>query len=98
MVFNYGSKLISWLYRCTQARKYAVQYADIPVVLYYGDISQSELYFLHFMSRCGFDVIYITPNKQLLDITVDKNIDNRMQISSFRRAGRAEATPARRSR
>lgn len=98
VVFNYGSKLISWLYRCTQARKYAVQYADIPVVLYYGDISQSELYFLHFMSRCGFDVIYITPNKQLLDITVDKNIDNRMQISSFRRAGRAEATPARRSR
>ena len=80
VVFNYGSKLISWLYRCTQARKYAVQYADIPVVLYYGDISQSELYFLHFMSRCGFDVIYITPNKQLLDITVDKNIDNRMQI------------------
>lgn len=80
VVFNYGSKLISWLYRCTQARKYAVQYADIPVVLYYGDISQSELYFLHFMSRCGFDVIYITPNKQLLDITVDKNLDNRMQI------------------
>ena len=32
------------------------------------------------MSLCGFDVLYITPNKQLLDITVDKNLDNRMQI------------------
>ena len=80
VVYNYGSKLITWLYRCTQARKYAVQYEDIPLILYYGDISQSELYFLHFMSLCGFDVLYITPNKQLLDITVDKNLDNRMQI------------------
>lgn len=80
VVYNYGSKFISWLYRCTQARKYAVQYEDIPLILYYGDISQSELYFLHFMSKVGFDVIYITPNKLLLDITVDKNADNRMQI------------------
>lgn len=80
VVYNYGSKFISWLYRCTQARKYAVQYEDIPLILYYGDISQSELYFLHFMSRVGFDVIYITPNKLLLDIAVDKNLDNRMQI------------------
>lgn len=80
VVYNYGSKFISWLYRCTQARKYMVQYEDIPLILYYGDISHSELYFLHLMSRCGFDVIYITPNKQLLDITVEKNLDNRMQI------------------
>lgn len=80
VVYNYASKMISWLYRCTQARKYSVQYEDTPVVLYYGDISQSELYFLHFMSRSGFDVIYITPNKLLLNLAVDKNLDNRMQI------------------
>ncbi len=77
---NYGSKLVTWLYRCTQGRKYAVQYEDIPVILYYGDISQAELFFLHYMSRCGFDVIYITPNKNMLDMAVDKNTDNRMQI------------------
>lgn len=80
VVYNYGSKFISWLYRCTQARKYAVQYEDIPLILYYGDISQSEIYFLHYMSRVGFDVLYITPNKQLLDMAVDKNLDGRMQI------------------
>ena len=80
VTFNYGSKLISWLYRCTQARKYAVQYEDIPVILYYGAISHSELYFLNFMSRCGFDVIYITPDKQLLDLVIDKNQGGRMQI------------------
>ena len=80
VVLNYGNKLITWLYRCTQARKYAVQYEDIPVILYYGDISQSELYFLNFMSKCGFDVVYITPNKKMLDMAVDKNPDSRMQI------------------
>ncbi len=80
VVMNYGSKLVTWLYRCTQGRKYAVQYEDIPVILYYGDISQAELFFLHFMSRCGFDVVYITPNKNMLDMTVEKNFDSRMQI------------------
>lgn len=80
VALNYGSKLVTWLYRCTQGRKYSVQYEDIPVVLYYGDISQAELFFLHFMSRCGFDVAYITPNKDMLDMTVEKNIGGRMQI------------------
>lgn len=80
VTLNYGNKLITWLYRCTQARKYAVQYEDIPIILYYGDISQSELYFLNFMSKCGFDVVYITPNRKMLDMTVGKNLDGRMQI------------------
>lgn len=80
VIYNYGSKFISWLYRCTQARKYSVMYEDVPIILYYGDISQTELYFLHYMSRCGFDVVYITPNKQSLDMTVDKNLEGRMQI------------------
>ncbi len=80
VVFNYGTKLITWLYRCTQARKYAVKYEDIPVILYYGDISQSELLFLHFMSRCGFDTIYITPNKNNFDLVTTKNHNNRMQV------------------
>ena len=80
VTLNYGNKLITWLYRCTQARKYAVQYEDIPIILYYGDISQSELYFLNFMSKCGFDVVYITPNRKMLDMTVEKNLDGRMQI------------------
>lgn len=80
VVLNYGNKLITWLYRCTQARKYAVKYEDIPVILYYGDISQSELYFLSFMSRCGFDTVYITPNKKNLALTVEKNIGGRMQV------------------
>ena len=80
VVLNYGNKFVTWLYRCTQARKYAVQYEDIPVVLYYGDISQSEMYFLNFMTQCGFDTVYITPNKTNLHTAVDKNLNGLMQI------------------
>ena len=80
VVLNYGNKFITWLYRCTQARKYAVQYEDIPVILYYGDISQSEMYFLNFMTQCGFDTIYISPNKTNLKTAVDKNLNGSMQI------------------
>ncbi len=80
VVLNYANKLITWLYRCTQARKYSVRYEDIPVILYYGDISQSEVYFLNFMSRCGFDVIYISPNLSNAELTASKNLDARMQI------------------
>ncbi len=80
VVFNYAMKLVTWLYRCTQARKYSVSYEDIPVVLYYGDISQSEVYFLIFMSMCGFDVIYISPNLSNQQTAVEKNIGNAMQI------------------
>ena len=80
VVLNYANKLITWLYRCTQARKYSVQYEDIPVILYYGDISQSEVYFLNFMSRCGFDVIYISPDLSNAELAASKNLDSRMQI------------------
>ena len=80
VILNLGNKLITWLYRCTQARKYAVKYEDIPVILYYGDISQSEVYFLQFMSKCGFDVVYITPNQANLKLVTEKNIDGRIQI------------------
>ncbi len=80
VVLNYGNKFITWLYRCTQARKYSVRYEDVPVILYYGDISQSEMYFLGFMTQCGFDVVYISPNKNNLKTVIDKNINGFMQI------------------
>ncbi len=94
VTLNYANKLVTWLYRCTQARKYAVKYEDIPVILYYGDISQSELYFLNFMSRCGFDVAYITPNKANLSIAVDKNIGSRMQIFELPQSRESGSYPA----
>ncbi|MDE6728124.1 MAG: YceG family protein [Oscillospiraceae bacterium] len=80
VVLNYGNKFITWLYRCTQARKYSVRYEDTPVVLYYGDISQSEMYFLNFMTQCGFDTVYISPNKKNKQTAIDKNIGGLMQI------------------
>lgn len=80
VVLNYGNKFITWLYRCTQARKYSVRYEDIPTLLYYGDISQSEMYFLGFMTQCGFDVVYISPNKTNLQTVTSKNLGGLMQV------------------
>lgn len=93
VVMNYGNKFVTWLYRCTQARKYAVQYEDIPVVLYYGDISQSEMYFLNFMTQCGFDTVYITPNKTNLHTAVDKNLNGLMQIFELPQSKESGAYP-----
>lgn len=93
VVLNYGNKFITWLYRCTQARKYAVQYEDIPVILYYGDISQSEMYFLNFMTQCGFDTIYISPNKTNLKTAVDKNLNGSMQIFELPQSKESGAYP-----
>lgn len=93
VIYNYGTKFITWLYRCTQARKYSVKYEDIPVILYYGDISQSEVYFLNFMSRCGFDVVYITPDKTNMTLTVDKNFGGRMQIFELPQSKKSETYP-----
>lgn len=93
VVFNYGNKFITWLYRCTQARKYSVLYEDIPVVLYYGDISQSEVYFLNFMTQCGFDVVYISPNKNNLQTVVDKNLNGMMQIFELPQTKESGAYP-----
>lgn len=94
VVLNYANKLITWLYRCTQARKYSVRYEDIPVVLYYGDISQSEVYFLNFMSRCGFDVIYISPNLNNAELVISKNLDGRMQIFKLPQSRESGSFPA----
>ena len=94
VVLNYANKLITWLYRCTQARKYSVRYEDIPVVLYYGDISQSEVYFLNFMSRCGFDVIYISPNLNNAELVISKNLDGRMQLFKLPQSRESGEYPA----
>lgn len=94
VVMNYANKLITWLYRCTQARKFSVRYEDIPVVLYYGDISQSEVYFLNFMSRCGFDVIYISPNLNNAELVISKNLDGRMQIFKLPQSRESGSYPA----
>lgn len=93
VVFNYGNKFITWLYRCTQARKYSVQYEDTPLVLYYGDISQSEVYFLNFIMQCGFDVVYISPNKNNLKTVVDKNLNGLMQIFELPQTKESGAYP-----
>lgn len=80
VVFNLGTKLITWLYRCTAARKYQINYTEIPVVLYYGDITQAEVTFLFYLSKIGFDVLYISSDTLMLELINQKNTGGEMQV------------------
>lgn len=75
-VFNLGVNMIIWLKMCTQSADFK---ADIPVMMYYGKISSQELTFLKFLCLIGFDVIYICPDKSVLDMVKNGN-DGIIQI------------------
>ena len=55
--------LIIRMNRCLCSEAYQAGHSEIPVLLYYGEITQDAVMFLHFMSRIGIDVIYICSSK-----------------------------------
>lgn len=81
VLFNFGVKLIAWLYRCTGSREYIENSRnEIPVVIYYGDVTTPEIVYLQLLSRIGFDVIYISSDKSFTAITNSYNYQTRMQV------------------
>lgn len=84
ILFDFGAKTITWLNRCTISNEYAkFCEADIPVVIFYGKTSLSELSFMHFLSRIGFDVIYISSERGMVSSINTNNAEGRMQIFEF---------------
>lgn len=49
---------------------------DIPMIIYYGMISKTELAFLNMMSMCGIDVFYFNPDKSVLQTVLSMNFEN----------------------
>ncbi len=83
-LFSYGVRMITWLNRCTVSADYArCCAADIPVLIYYGRTGAEEISFMHFLSRIGCDVIYISTEKASLPLLKSGNIGGRMQIFEF---------------
>jgi hypothetical protein len=83
-LFSYGAKIITWLRRFTSSENYArFCTADIPVIMFYGKTGRDETEFMHFMSRAGFDVLYISSEKASLNVLKENNTDGRMQIFEF---------------
>ncbi len=72
--------LIVWMNRCLGSDAYKRDHTEIPVLMYYGNITASETAFLHFMSRLGIDVLYICSNASGLAELKRNNLEGRMQI------------------
>ncbi|MCM1330367.1 MAG: YceG family protein [Ruminococcus sp.] len=72
--------LIVWLNRCLNSEIYRNSHTEIPILLYYGNVSPGVVQFLHFMSRLGFDVLYICGNMSMLPTLKRNNTEGRMQI------------------
>ena len=80
MIYNLAVKLVVWLNRVVilQREKYVSD--NIPVYIYFGEITPNELIFLHFLSLAGFDVMYISPSKLITETIKKANYQNRMSI------------------
>lgn len=75
-IFNLGVNMIIWLKICTEPTDFKT---DIPVMMYYGKITLHEIIFLKFLCQTGFDVIYLCPDKSVLDMVKNEN-DGIIQI------------------
>ncbi len=72
--------LIVWMNRCLSSDAYRMNHTEIPVLMYYGNITPAVINFLHFMSRLGIDVLYICSNMSGLTTLKRNNLEGRMQI------------------
>lgn len=72
--------LIVWMNRCFGSEAFKRDHTEIPVLMYYGNITAAEIAFLHFMSRLGTDVLYICGNMSGLAELKRNNLEGRMQI------------------
>ena len=72
--------LIVWMNRCLGSEAYRLDHVEIPVLMYYGNITPSAINFLHFISRLGIDVLYICSNMSGLAALKQNNLEGRMQI------------------
>lgn len=93
VMFGTAVTLIVWLNRCVSSDMYKMNRTEIPVLMYYGNITPMAVQFLHFMSRLGFDVLYICSNLSMLQTLKKNNFEGRMQIFELARSGQVEPYP-----
>lgn len=79
-LYNHGIKLLCWLQRYIPVLFDQLNSKWIPVIMYYGDCTESEAAFLNMLSSTPVDVVFLSPNIQSLTIfdrlgDVDRGID-----------------------
>ncbi|HAU5045967.1 TPA: trypsin-like serine protease, partial [Clostridioides difficile] len=69
IIKNFAVKLLCWIEYFLPKLFYNKVNTNIsPKILYFGNIKRQELFFLYFLSQLGCDILYINPNKDILDL------------------------------
>ncbi|MEG1311511.1 MAG: YceG family protein [Romboutsia sp.] len=63
---NFIVKIMAWIK--TYVGKLNINKAEVPKIIFYGEIKKHEVYLLLILNLAGFDVLYLNPNS-------DSNID-----------------------
>ena len=71
-LYNTAVQLAVWFKKITS--QFDFFQSDIPMIVYYGNITAVEMYFLGMMSRSGIDVFYFNPDKSILPLINQLNI------------------------
>ncbi len=72
--YNTAVQLSSWFNQITS--KFDFYKSDIPLIIYFGNITAVELAFLNMMSMSGIDVFYFCPDKSVLQTVKSMNFEN----------------------
>lgn len=79
-LYNTAVKFSAWIKK--HIANIDFENRDVPVFIYYGNITKLELIFLNLVSSIGFDTLYFCPDKNILSSI--KIPENSMQILEFK--------------
>lgn len=65
-IHNTALQLSVWLKKFTKTLDFSKP--DLPIILFYGNITALEFAFLNMMSKTGFDVVYFSPDKSVMSV------------------------------
>lgn len=74
--------LVSWSHIYVEKLLLNFDYVDInPKVLYYGDLSKEEVFFLIYLSSIGCDVLYFNPQREYLFGELDRGFSSKIEFN-----------------
>lgn len=73
-MYNTAVQLSVWIKKFTSNIDFYKN--DLPVILYFGLVTPLELQFLNIMSQTGFDILYFSPDKSVLNVLNSSGLGN----------------------
>ncbi|WP_107842099.1 trypsin-like peptidase domain-containing protein [Metasolibacillus meyeri] len=67
LIKNFAVKFLYWM-DCYLPRLFSEEHRHSPKVVFIGDVTQHELYFLYFLSMLGCDICYMNPKEDVVNL------------------------------